>query len=57
MLAARQGRGRKAYSLDIVKRIKELAEQGLSFGAIAEQLFDESGISLPKTTVKRLARK
>ncbi len=57
MLAARRGRGRKAYSPQIISRIRELAEQGLAFGAIAEQLFDESGISLPKTTVRRLATK
>ena len=57
MLATRQGRGRKAYPPQIVKRIKELADEGLAFGAIAEKIYDESGISLPKTTVRRLSRK
>ncbi|MFX1566054.1 MAG: hypothetical protein ACFFCH_08700 [Promethearchaeota archaeon] len=57
MLAARQGRGRKAYPPQIVKRIKELADEGLAFGAIAEKIYDESGISLPKTTIRRLSTK
>ena len=57
MLTARQGRGRKAYSPQIVTSIKELAEEGLAFGAISEKIYDELGISLPKTTVRRLSRK
>jgi hypothetical protein len=57
MLTARQGRGRKAHPPQIVKRIQELSEEGLAFGAIAEKIYDETGISLPKTTVRRLSKK
>ena len=40
-------------SPEMLDRIIELHDQGLSFGRIAEALFDEQGVSLDTSTVRR----
>ncbi|MFX1577399.1 MAG: hypothetical protein ACFFCF_09495 [Promethearchaeota archaeon] len=57
VLEARSDSRRKPVSKEIIQKIIELREQGLSYGAIAERIYDENHLSYHPTSISYQFRK